>query len=67
MTSLLDDEEAVRIAEELTAKYGHDALAYVRDRAARAIEVGDKLAYGAWQSVLAAAHDLLEASRSPAL
>jgi hypothetical protein len=67
MISVLDEEEASRIAEELTAKYGHEALEYVRDRAARAIEVGDHLAYGAWQSVMAAARQLLEGTPSPVL
>ena len=56
---LLDDEEAERIAEELAAKYGSDALDYVRSRAERAHSVGDELAFGAWQSVLASAQTLL--------
>lgn len=59
---LLNEEEAYRIAEELAAKYGADALAFARDRAACAVEVGDDLAYDAWQSIIAAARTLLEHS-----
>lgn len=57
--ALLDDEEAARIAEELAAKYGSEALDYVRDRAERAHSVGDELAFGAWQTVLGATAELL--------
>lgn len=56
---LLDPQEASRIARQLTAKYGPEVLAHARDRAARAVEVGDDLAYAAWQSVIAAAQALL--------
>jgi fumarylacetoacetate (FAA) hydrolase family protein len=58
-TPLIDNEEAERIAAELAAKYGRDALQYVQARAERAQEVGDELAYGAWQSVLGATQALL--------
>jgi hypothetical protein len=51
--------EAARIARDLTEKYGSDALAFARDRAARAIEVGDDLAHEAWQSVIDATRRLL--------
>jgi len=63
-TSLIEAEEAARIAHDLAAKYGHDAIAFIHARAARASEVGDELAYGSWQTVLAAAQDLF--ARSPA-
>jgi fumarylacetoacetate (FAA) hydrolase family protein len=63
---LLDDEEAERIAEELAAKYGSDALDYVRSRAERAQSVGDELAFGAWQRVLDAAESRL-CRKGPAL
>ena len=57
--TLLDDDEAERIAGELTAKYGDDALEFVRSRAERAKEVGDELAYAAWQAVRGAMEALL--------
>ena len=62
---LLAPQEASRIARQLTAKYGPKVLALARDRAARAVEVGDDLAYGAWQSIIEAAQALLRSgSRS---
>ena len=64
MTSLLEVDEAERIAEDLAAKYGEDAISFVRARADRAQEVGDELAFGAWQTVLDAARTLL-ARRTP--
>jgi 4-diphosphocytidyl-2C-methyl-D-erythritol kinase len=57
--SLIDDDEAQRIAAQLAAKYGADALAFVQSRAARALAVGDELAYSAWCSV----RDATEAMR----
>lgn len=60
----LGREETLRIARDLAAKYGHDAIAFIEARAARAGEIGDELAYDSWQSVLAAAQELL--ARSPA-
>ena len=62
---LLETAEAERIAGELAAKYGGDALDFVRSRAARAQSVGDDLAYGAWLSVLGAAEALF-ADKAPA-
>ena len=58
-TSLLEDDEAERIAGDLAAKYGEEAIEYVRARAERAQEVGDELAWGAWQAVLDATETLL--------
>jgi len=58
-TALLETDEAERIAEDLAAKYGDDAISFVRARADRAQEVGDELAYGAWQAVLGATESLL--------
>ncbi|HUZ73587.1 MAG TPA: hypothetical protein VMU87_11425 [Stellaceae bacterium] len=55
-SSLLDEDEAHRIAATLAAKYGADALAFVQARAQRALEVGDDLAYSAWRAV----HDATE-------
>jgi len=51
--------EAAQIARTLTEKYGQDALSFARSRAARAIEIGDELALGAWQSVIEATQSLL--------
>jgi hypothetical protein len=64
--TVLEDEEANRIAAELAAKYGNDALEFVRSRAERAQSVGDELAYGAWQSVLDATEALLGLKSIPA-
>jgi hypothetical protein len=58
-TTLLETDEAERIAEDLAAKYGEDAIPYVRARADRAQEIGDELAYDAWQAVLDATESLL--------
>ena len=57
--TVLEEDEADRIAAELAAKYGNDALEFVRSRAERAQAVGDELAYDAWQSVLDATEALL--------
>jgi hypothetical protein len=55
----LGADDAAQIARALTEKYGADALAFARDRAARAIEVGDDLAVEAWRLVIQATHALL--------
>ena len=52
-TSICDDGEVLRIAQDLSAKYGSDAIAYVKNRADRANEVGDELARDIWKQVLA--------------
>jgi hypothetical protein len=54
-----DDGEARRIAEDLTGKYGGDALDYVLGRAERAGEIGDEIAQAIWRKVLAATAELL--------
>jgi hypothetical protein len=59
-SSLLNEDEAQRIAVELTAKYGADALEFVRARAERAQSIGDELAHEAWQCVLDATQSLLD-------
>jgi hypothetical protein len=48
-----DDGEVLRIAQDLSAKYGRDAFAFVKSRADRAHEIGDELAYDIWKNVLA--------------
>ena len=57
--SEFDDNEARRIAEDLTGKYGSDALAYVAARAERATQIGDEIAQAIWQKVMAATSELL--------
>ncbi|HYM03569.1 MAG TPA: hypothetical protein VET85_11535 [Stellaceae bacterium] len=57
--SMMAAPEALQIARTLTQKYGPDALSFARDRAARAIEIGDQIALGAWQRVIAATESLL--------
>jgi hypothetical protein len=56
---MLETQEASRIAFDLVAKYGREALDFAQDRAARAVEVGDDFAYSAWQSVIEATQGLL--------
>lgn len=56
---MTDFPDAVQIARQLTEKYGVDALAFARDRAARAIEIGDDLALDCWRSVIEATQSLL--------
>jgi hypothetical protein len=57
--TVLEFDEAERIAGELMEKYGDDALDFVRSRAERARSVGDDLAYEAWRAVMAATRALL--------
>ena len=54
-----DDDDARRIAADLTGKYGRDALDYVAARAERAGAIGDAIAQTIWQRVLAAADEML--------
>jgi hypothetical protein len=56
--TVLEFDEAERIAGELVDKYGDDALDFVRSRAERARSVGDDLAYEAWRAVMAATRAL---------
>jgi len=56
---VLEAPDAVQIARNLTEKYGPAAIAFARERAARAVEVGDELAADAWQSVIEATRTLL--------
>jgi len=53
-TTPCDNGEVLRIAEDLAAKYGVEAVAYAKGRAERAREIGDELALGIWEKVLAA-------------
>jgi hypothetical protein len=56
---VLEAPDATQIARNLTEKYGPAALAFARERAARAVEVGDELAVDAWRSVIEATRTLL--------
>jgi hypothetical protein len=57
--NIFDDNEARRIAEDLTAKYGGDALAHAKARAERAFEIGDDLAQAIWRKVITVASELM--------
>ena len=54
-----DDCEARRIAEDLTGKYGSDALGYITARTDRAAEVGDEIAQAIWRRILAVTTEML--------
>jgi hypothetical protein len=56
---MLHSAEAARLARRLTVKYGEAALGFARERADRAIEIGDDIALDAWQSVIEATRLLL--------
>jgi hypothetical protein len=56
---VLEAPDAAQIARNLTEKYGPAAITFARERAARAVEVGDDLAADAWQSVIEATRTLL--------
>ncbi len=58
-SSVMEAPDAYQIARNLTRKYGPAALAFARDRAARAVEVGEDLALDAWESVIEATRTLL--------
>ena len=51
-TPSFDDDEVARIARELSAKYGRDAIAFAQGRVERAAEIGDAFAADIWQKVL---------------
>jgi hypothetical protein len=53
-TVMLAAPDAAQIARTLIEKYGADALAFARERAQRAVEVGDELALDAWRLVIEA-------------
>lgn len=51
--------DAAEVARTLTEKYGAEALAFARGRAARAKEIGDELALDSWRRVIEATRLLL--------
>lgn len=57
--AVLEAPDVARIAQGLAEKYGVDALSLARDRARRAAEVDDTLAFEAWGSVIAALRAML--------
>lgn len=58
-SALLGADEASRIALDLTERHGRGALDLARTRAARTIEIGDDLAYGAWQAIISEIRGIL--------
>ena len=56
---MLEAPDAIQIAHTLIEKYAAAAVAFARDRAARAMEVGDDLAAESWESVIHAPRTLL--------
>jgi hypothetical protein len=58
-SSMFEGPDPLQMAQALTAKYGRDALAFARERAARALDVGDDIAYDTWRLVIEATQRLL--------
>ncbi|HEX6839993.1 MAG TPA: hypothetical protein VF113_00640 [Stellaceae bacterium] len=58
-SAMLEAPDAIQIAHTLIEKYGATAIAFARDRAARALEVGDDIAADSWESVIDATRTLL--------
>ena len=56
---MFEGPDALQMASALIEKYGHDALDFACERAARAHDVGDDVALDAWRLVIEAAHRLL--------
>lgn len=54
-----EDGEARRVAEDLTGKYGGDAIGFIVARGERATEIGDEIAQAIWRKVLAATAEIL--------
>jgi propanediol dehydratase small subunit len=58
-SGMFEGPDPLQMARALTEKYGRDALAFARERAARALEVGDDIALDAWRHVIEATRRLL--------
>jgi len=56
---MFEGPDPLQMARALTEKYGPDALAFARERAARAHAVGDEIASDAWRLVIEATERLL--------
>ncbi len=56
---MFEGPDPLQMARALTEKYGPDALAFARERAARARAVGDDIALDAWRLVIEATQRLL--------
>jgi hypothetical protein len=51
-SDMFEGPDPLQMAQALTDKYGPDALAFARERAARALAVGDFIALDAWRLVI---------------
>jgi propanediol dehydratase small subunit len=58
-SGMFEGPDPLQMARALTEKYGRDALAFARERAARAHAVGDEIALDAWRLVIEATQRLL--------
>jgi len=56
---MFEGPDPSQMASALIEKYGPDALDFARERAARALDVGDDVALDAWRLVIEAAQRLL--------
>ena len=56
---MFEGPDPLQMASALIEKYGQDALDFARERAARALAVGDDVALDAWRLVIEAADRLL--------
>jgi hypothetical protein len=56
---MFEGPDPLQMARALTEKYGRDALAFARERSARALAVGDDIALDAWRLVIEATQRLL--------
>jgi hypothetical protein len=56
---MFEGPDPLQMASALIEKYGRDALDFARERAARALAVGDDVALDAWRLVIEAAQRLL--------
>jgi hypothetical protein len=56
---MFEGPDPLQMAGALIEKYGSDALAFARERAARALAVGDDVALDAWRLVIEATERLL--------
>ena len=56
---MFEGPDPLQMASALIEKYGQDALDVARERAARALAVGDDVALDAWRLVIEAADRLL--------
>lgn len=58
-SGMFEGPDPLQMAGALIEKYGSDALGFARERAARALAVGDDIALDGWRLVIAATERLL--------